>query len=54
MKRDGVPNRLMIWSGFPGEIAGASLKRHILVRDDRRSPGGFPGEIAGASLKPGA
>ena len=37
-------------SKFPGEIAGASLKRG---RRSRRGPPGreFPGEIAGASLK---
>ena len=36
---------------FPGEIAGASLKRsgRVLPRADC---GEFPGEIAGASLKP--
>ena len=43
-----VPSPRM--SGFPGEIAGASLKPAGLssVGD---IPAGFPGEIAGASLK---
>ena len=37
-------------SGFPGEIAGASLK--LLRRAHARRAGErFPGEIAGASLK---
>ena len=36
---------------FPGEIAGASLKRHPGETDERAGHV-FPGEIAGASLKP--
>ena len=36
--------------GFPGEIAGASLK-HAVRGAGRRRRDGFPGEIAGASLK---
>ena len=38
------------WAGFPGEIAGASLKHELLV-DLVEGFHGFPGEIAGASLK---
>ena len=37
-------------AGFPGEIAGASLKRAASMRLET-ARGGFPGEIAGASLK---
>ena len=36
---------------FPGEIAGASLKRGDRARAGRRDLRVFPGEIAGASLK---
>ena len=38
--------------GFPGEIAGASLKHDPVEVLAREGDGGFPGEIAGASLKP--
>ena len=37
---------------FPGEIAGASLKRKRAGLGARRRSAEFPGEIAGASLKP--
>ena len=37
--------------GFPGEIAGASLKQLRVRRQRAEAAGGFPGEIAGASLK---
>ena len=36
---------------FPGEIAGASLKRARRHRPGQRLQTVFPGEIAGASLK---
>ena len=37
--------------GFPGEIAGASLKQGDADALRRILDAGFPGEIAGASLK---
>ena len=37
---------------FPGEIAGASLKRWSAMIKHGDAPRAFPGEIAGASLKP--
>ena len=39
-------------SVFPGEIAGASLKRLLDLVGARPVRRVFPGEIAGASLKP--
>ena len=36
---------------FPGEIAGASLKRRLASQEPDYVDLGFPGEIAGASLK---
>ena len=51
MKRGRGPGRTSGPAGrFPGEIAGASLKRSVWPRAQRHSRG-FPGEIAGASLK---
>ena len=41
----------MVFAVFPGEIAGASLKRRAPTLAAPRR-GVFPGEIAGASLKP--
>ena len=40
------------YPAFPGEFAGASLKRvlRVTVRAETSEP--FPGEFAGASLKP--
>ena len=37
--------------GFPGEIAGASLKLASCLQERASFDFGFPGEIAGASLK---
>ena len=39
------------WRSFPGEFAGASLKRFLIgfAIKDKQLP--FPGEFAGASLK---
>ena len=51
MKPAGQRLRRQLTAGFPGEIAGASLKRQVpraLLAGRVR----FPGEIAGASLKP--
>ena len=51
MKPHRVGSAMRTRDGFPGEIAGASLK----PLPDRREIGielRFPGEIAGASLKP--
>ena len=44
----GAPGVLDL--AFPGEIAGASLKRHV-GPDRQPRTARFPGEIAGASLK---
>ena len=38
--------------GFPGGIAGASLKPFLLTLRGKIRVPGFPGGIAGASLKP--
>ena len=42
-----------VQSVFPGEIAGASLKRRVPRPSLAQHRPVFPGEIAGASLKPG-
>ena len=50
MKQSTLERRDGLGHQFPGEIAGASLKRFGRGRS-AESPTQFPGEIAGASLK---
>ena len=52
-RRGGIAH-VRAWRGFPGEIAGASLKRPPGALTRAVSSPRFPGEIAGASLKRGA
>ena len=46
-----LPRTAIRTDGFPGGIAGASLKRAELGDDRVDGAHGFPGGIAGASLK---